>query len=141
MVWRGLKMNMDMNLANDILDKATEELVSAQQVVIIDVPPEREVVLHKGHEPRPNGGLPLRNIVILGQRLVDNVVEPLLAELGAQLGREVVVLLRRAGLDLQPGAQFIAVLRPHVLADLREELDDERHCGRVAMCAAWRSLA
>lgn len=96
MVWRGLKMDV----TNDVLDKATEKLVSAQQIVIIDVPPEREVVLHKGHKPGPNGGLPLRNIVILGQRLVDDVVEPLLAELGAQLSREVVVLLRRAGLDL-----------------------------------------
>lgn len=136
MAWHGLKMDM----AKGILDKATEELVSAQQVVIVDVPPEREVVLHKGHKPRPNGGLPLRYIVILGQRLVDDVVEPLLAELGAQLGREVVVLLRRAGLDLQPGAQFIAVLRPHVLADLREELYDERHCGRWTTRAVWPSL-
>ncbi|KAI6751018.1 hypothetical protein HG530_014468 [Fusarium avenaceum] len=69
----------------------------AQQIIIIDISPERKIVLHKGHKARPNGTLTFRHIVLLRKGLFNDVVEALLAELRAQLSREVVTQKLRVG--------------------------------------------
>ena len=83
------------------LDEAAQQLMSAEQIIVIDVAPKGHVILHEGDEARPHSRLTIRNIVILRERPLDDVVEALLAELGAQLSGEVVILLGASGLDLE----------------------------------------
>lgn len=110
--------------------------MSTEQIIIIDVAPKGHVILHEGDEARPHGRLTIRDIVILRERPLDDVVEALLAELGAQLTGEVVILLGASGLDLEPGAELVAVLGADKVADLGEELENQRHllfvCGEVS---------
>lgn len=74
----------------------------AQQIIILDIPPKSQVILHERDEAGPRGALALGHVILLGKGLLDEAVEALLAELLAELAREVVVLLRRVGLDLEP---------------------------------------
>jgi hypothetical protein len=108
--------------------------MSAEQIIVIDVAPKGHVILHKGDEAWPHGRLTIRNIVILRERPLDDVVEALLAELGAQLSGEVVILLRTPGFDLEPGAELIPVLGADKVANLGEELENQRHLWFVERC-------
>lgn len=101
-----------------------------QQIVVIDIPPQRKIILHEGLKTRPGRRLAVRHVIVDGEvRLNDGLQAARGVELGAQLGRHVEVGFCGVGLDLQPGAEAVALLEADIFVDLGEELGDEGHGG------------
>ena len=109
-----------------------QQLVGAEEVTEVDVPPVGEVVPHEGAEAGPGGALVVGEVILVGEALVDELEEGVVVPVAAaELVGEAEVLLRHGRLDPQPVAQAVAVPGLEEAPDARQVLDGQRH-GRKA---------